>query len=147
MRSLGILSLVLIASAFAGAGCSKKSAGPTVIEARPQPYVADVPVPKGFNLDRTKSDHSYQEGKRKIRHYYLGNEDPQVVRNFYYQNMPTGEWKLIDETLHAGVYTLKYRKFEEAAEVRIEKIPAGMFKPGTQVVVSVKTPHLEKAND
>lgn len=147
MRKCFILALIVLVGAFPGTGCGKKATGPTVVEARPQSYVSDVPVPKGFNLDGKKSDHSYQEGKRKIKHYYLGSEDPQVVRNFYYQNMPTGEWKLVDENLHAGVYTLKYRKFEEAAEVRIEKIPAGMFKPGTQVVVTVKTPHLETTSD
>lgn len=127
-------------------GCKKGPPGPTVVEARAQPYVSDIPVPEKFVLDRGKSDHSYTEGKRRVKHYYMGSEDPQVIRNFYYQNMPTGEWKLVDETLHAGVFTLKYRKFEEVAEVRIEKIPAGAFSPSTQVVVTVRTPHLEKSN-
>lgn len=126
-------------------GCGdKEPAVPTVLEARDQPYVVDVPVPKGFKLDRRQSDHSYKEGRRKVKHYYLGSKDPQSVRNFYYANMPSGQWRLVDETLTAGVYTLKFRKFEEMCEVRIEKVPAGMFAPSTQVLVTIRTPHLER---
>lgn len=138
---LGILLLAAFVS-----GCKKETGAPTILESRAQPFVADVPVPKGFNLDRQKSDHTYTEGRRKIKHYYMGSEDLQAVRNFYYQKMPSGQWRLVDETLSAGVYTLKYKKFEEACEVRIEKIPARLFKPSTQIVVTVRTPHLESNN-
>lgn len=127
-------------------GCKKDTGAPTILESRAQPFVADVPVPKGFNLDRERSDHTYTEGRRKIKHYYMGSEDLQAVRNFYYQKMQPGDWKLVDETLASGVYTLKYKKFEEACEVRIEKIPAKLFKPGTQIVVTIRTPHLESNN-
>lgn len=135
--------LYIAALALILPGCKKETGAPTILESRAQTFVADVPVPKGFNLDREKSDHSYTEGRRKIKHFYMGGKDLQSVRNFYYDKMPSGQWRLVDETLAAGVYTLKYKKFEEACEVRIEKIPAKLFKPSTQIVVTVKTPHLE----
>lgn len=116
-----------------------------MLDATRERYATDIPVPDGFRLDRQASDHSYQEGRRKIRHIYRGSDDPQAVRNFYYQSMPTDQWRLVDETLRSSVYTLRYKKYEEACEVRIEKVPAGLFKPGTQVVVTVRTPHLDSS--
>ena len=146
MSRRSTLALVVLSLAAALPGCKKETGAPTILESRAQPFVADVPVPKGFNLDRERSDHTYTEGRRKIKHFYMGSDDLQAVRNFYYQKMLPGNWKLVDETLAAGVYTLKYKKFEEACEVRIEKIPARLFKPSTQIVVTVKTPHLESNN-
>ncbi len=138
-----LIAVFLVGAAVVGCG-EKEPAVPTILETREQPYVTDVPVPKGFKLDRRQSDHSYKEGRRKIKHYYVGSSDPQSVRNFYYANMPSGQWRLSDESLSAGVYTLRFRKYEETCEVRIEKVPAGMFSPSTQVLVTVKTPHLER---
>ncbi len=110
---------------------------------RDQPFVMDVPVPDKFKLDREKSDHSYREGRRKVKHFYLGNEEPLPVRNFYVQHMPGQGWKLVNEVLKNGVYTLTFRKAEERCEIRIEKIPAGLFSPSTRIRAMIGAPGLE----
>jgi hypothetical protein len=136
--------LVLPLLTMALTGCPKEPTTPTILLANAQPYVQDVPVPRDFKLDREKSDHSYTEGRRTIKHFYLGSAEPLAARNFYVQNMPGAGWQVVDEKLQNGVYTLTYRKAEERCEIRIEKIPAGMFSPSTSVRATVRSPDLER---
>lgn len=125
-------------------GCAKEPATPTILKAKPQSYVQDVPVPAKFNLDETKSDSASQAGRRNVKHFYLGNSPILAVRNFYVHHMPDAGWQIIDEKLQNGVYTLNYRKAEERCEIRVEKIPAGWFKPSTSIRATVRSPHLER---
>jgi hypothetical protein len=135
---------LIVVTVFALTGCPKEPTTPTILPAKAQPYVQDVPVPSDFKLDREKSDHSYTEGRRTIKHFYLGTAEPLAVRNFYVRNMPGADWQIVDEKLQNGVYTLTYRKAEERCEIRIEKIPAGMFSPSTSVRATVRSPDLER---
>lgn len=140
---IGKMVLVVLSAAIA-VGCSKEPAAPTILQAKAQPYVQDVPVPAKFKLDREKSDHSYTEGRRTVKHFYLGSAEPLAVRNFYVQNLPLAGWQIVDEKLQNGVYSITYRKAEERCEIRIEKIPAGWFSPSTRIRATVRSPDLER---
>jgi len=119
-------------------GCAEPSREPTILQARAQPFVVDVPLPKGFDLDRRKSTHNFSAGKRKIKHYYVGHASPLAVSNFYRQKMPEYQWELLDRQLQNGVDVLKYRKGQERCEVRIEETPGALFGSKTQVSVIVQ---------
>jgi len=120
--------------------CNKEPtpASPTVLEARPQPYVPDVPVPAGFDREERKSNYTSKAGHREIRDVYRGKQQPLVARNFYLHYMPTTGWDLLDEKLQNSVYVLNFRKDLERCEVRIERVPDGSRSSVTQVRVIIK---------
>lgn len=127
------LGLVLFTS-----GCGDRPRTPTLLQPKAQFYAIDVPVPRNFDLDRRRSTHDYRGGKRTIKHYYSGREDPQAVANFYRQEMAKYEWELEDQHLKTGVDYLNFRKGEETCQIRIEKTPGGWFGSKTQVCASVE---------
>jgi len=128
------LALLALAAALIG-GCGPEPKEPTILEARAQPFVVDVPLPDKFDLDRRKSTHSFTAGKRQIKHYYLGSAGPLSVSNFYRQKMPDHQWELIDRSLKNGVEILNYHKGEEKCEIRIEELPGGLGGSKTRISV------------
>lgn len=132
------LSWAILVTATVGlAGCTNNSTEPTILQARAQPYVQDVPVPKDFELDRRRSTHDFSPGKREVQHFYLGKAAPLAVKNFYRQRMQEAGWELIDDQLKTGVFFLNYRNADDTCEVRIEEVPKGMSTQ-TQVRVDIK---------
>jgi len=115
-------------------GCQKESSSPTILAQRPQPYVQDVPVPKGFEQDLRRSVHRVVAGRRSITHYYQGREGQRAVRDFYAHYMPRAEWQTVDEKLQAGVYLLNFKKNDETCEVRIENNPGTLLSGGSTLV-------------
>ncbi|MCB9858018.1 MAG: hypothetical protein H6818_20225 [Phycisphaerales bacterium] len=119
-------------------GCGPRNSGTnTVLPARPRSYVVDIPVPADFELDRRKSTHENRPGERAVKHYYVGDEKPQAVNDFYKQLMPTFEWEFVDERLQNGVYVLNYEKAGEKCEVRVDQMPGGFWGPKTCVTVLI----------
>ena len=144
------LSVVCISLA---AGCNRDGPGQTMLEARPQPYVQDIPVPRGFNRDEGRSRYSTTAGRRAVTDYYMGKEPMLLVRNFYSHNMPQHGWQAVGEALNDrdqqpnnGVYELNYKKGDQHCEVRIERMPKGGLFGGevTQVRVTVPETTLER---
>lgn len=136
---LVMTSVLLSASVALAPGCGPRNSGTaTVLPARPRPYVADVPVPDGFELDRRKSTHENRPGERNIKHYYVGKEKPQAVNDFYKQLMPTFDWEFVDERLSNGVFVLNYEKGGEECEVRVDQMPGGFWGPKTRVTVLIR---------
>jgi len=131
------LTLLALVVALAG-GCGPKTTEPTILQARAQPFVVDVPLPDHFDLDRRKSTHSFTAGRRQIRHHYLGSAGPLSVSNFYRQKMPDHQWELLDRTLKNGIEILNYRKGQEKCEVRIEELPGGLFGSKTRISVIIQ---------
>ena len=127
--------------AILAGGCTKNDTGPTMLAQRAQPYVEDIPVPKGFELQLKKSAARRYPGGREIDHIYEGREDPIAVRSFYEHYMPDSGWKLIDETLRKGdgVQLMTYRKGSEQCEIRIERAPAAIIGRVTQVRASIRS--------
>ncbi|HPF40700.1 MAG TPA: hypothetical protein P5081_18795 [Phycisphaerae bacterium] len=134
------LTAAILLCALAGVtpGCGPRTSGTnTVLPARPRSYVVDVPVPADFELDRRKSTHENRPGERAVKHYYVGDEKPQPVNDFYKQLMPTFDWEFVDERLQNGVYVLNYEKAGEKCEVRVDQMPGGFWGPKTRVSVVI----------
>ena len=71
----------------------------------------DVPVPSGFNANRSKS-FVYESGSGSIkvgRMYYSGWNGPQEVVNYYQNAMINKGWKMINAMEHDGMI-LNYEK-------------------------------------
>lgn len=144
MRNPRLPVLLLACMLFVSGGCPKEPTTPTILQPRAQPFVADVPVPKGFDQDIRKSVHNSVPGKRSITHYYDGTEKLRLVRDFYVEKMPEFEWQLVNEKLEAGVYVLNYRKNDETCEIRIESLPGGFLAGNqTQIRATIKPMYAE----
>ncbi len=142
-----VLSL-LCAACLLVVGCpSKEATTPTIMDARAQPFVLDIPVPKTFELDGRKSEHKIIAGRRSVNHIYRGSEDVLPVRNFYVHYMPLSQWQIVDEKLYAGTYVLNFRKNEEKCEIRIERVPAGMFGKPVQIRAIIKSLYAETPSE
>ena len=140
--------LIGIAVGLAGMGAcgdNAKSVAPTIPEARPQPYVRDIPVPNKFERDEQKSAYEATAGRRMVKDYYIGKLDSLSIRNFYFHNMPLNDWELMDERLNGAVYQLNYKKGDQRCEVRVERMPGkGVFEgEKTQVCVTIPDGRME----
>src|ERR1043166_884573 len=143
VRRLPVLTLIA-SSIFLTTGCPpKEPTTPTILAQRNQPFVQDIPVPKDFDLEPRKSDHRIVAGRRGVNHFYVGSASPLAVRNFYVHYMPMSQWQLLDEKLYAAVYILKYKKNDEKCDIRIERVPTGMFGKPTQIQVTIKSIYAE----
>ena len=131
------LTLLALVVAVTG-GCGPETTEPTILQARAQPFVVDVPVPDHFDQDRRKSTHSFTAGRRQIKHHYLGSASPLSVSNFYQQKMPDHQWELLDRSLKNDIEVLNYRKGEEKCEVRIEELPGGLFGSKTRISILIQ---------
>ena len=123
------------------AGCGEPATGPTVLQPRSQFFWDDVPVPKGFKLDRRKSTHNLGAGHRTSKHVFMGEDGPQAVSNFYRRKMPEYKWELVEEesiVLQNGVDYLNYRKGNENCSIRIEETPTGWFGSKTSVCIDIQ---------
>jgi hypothetical protein len=121
-QRLGQLIVSVLAAAILG-GCNKEPTTPTVVQASPTPFVADLPVPVKFKLVERLSENRSLPGRRLVKHIYEGDTSAMAVNNFYLQNMAQGNWELLEQRLDKGVYYLKYRKGPELCEIRIERMP------------------------
>lgn len=130
--------LLAFAAFVAIPGCfQQQSNDPTILDSKAQPYVADVPVPRNFELDERRSTHDRSPGKREIRHFYMGKSKTLAAKNFYMSHMPEKGWELLTDELRNGVYFLNYRNPDETCEVRIEEVPQGR-STRTQICVEIK---------
>ena len=134
-----LLCMLTLVASFVTACSQKETGSPTMIEARQQPFVADVPVPQKFKLNERESTHKMIAGRRSIKHLYEGKPSTLLTRNFYVQNMPKHGWQLINEHLLRNIYELKYRKGEERCEIRIEPKYSSFGRESTQVWATIKS--------
>lgn len=134
------MAFVVTCCLLAGGCGDKRVDGPTILKSRDQFYVADIPVPKDFEIDARKSTHENSPGTRYVRHFYIGKASPQATNNFYKQLMPENKWNYIDEKLQNGIYTLNYEKGKEVCEVRVDTMPGGFWGPKTRVCVEIRQP-------
>ncbi|MFQ5424388.1 MAG: hypothetical protein ACE5F9_10465 [Phycisphaerae bacterium] len=141
MRGSCVLLIpILTLGAMTGACGSASDRQPTILEARLQPYVVDIPVPSDFRLKPRLSEHRRTAGRREVRHIYEGRSDPIAVRNFYEHYMPDSGWEMVDDTLKKGhgVFLLNYIKSGERCEIRIERAPAPLFGQVTHIIASLQ---------
>lgn len=134
-----VLSIMMLAASLSFVGCGgNRNGGTAVLPSRPRPYVVDVPVPEGFELDRRKSTHENRPGERIVKHYYVGDEKPQAANDFYKQLMPTFDWEFLDERLQNGAFILNYKKAGENCEIRVDQMPGGFWGPKTRVAAEIR---------
>lgn len=133
IRALLPLMVILVAA------CEGPGSNEGILPAKARYFVADIPVPAKFELDRRKSTHEFGPGRRSIKHFYLGKASPLAVSNFYRQRMPEYQWELIDKQLRNGVEHLNYQKGDESCEIRVEETPGGLFGNKTQISVVISS--------
>jgi hypothetical protein len=120
-------------------GCAGEPAGPTILDASEHPYVTDLPLPAGFKLVERLSEDRVMAGHRVVNHIYHGKGSLQAVKNFYQQSMPQADWEPVGQSLNKGVYLLSYRKGQELSEIRIERMPSGLFGTLTQIRGTIRS--------
>jgi hypothetical protein len=98
--------------------------------------VSDVPIPSDFQLDEGGSEDKSAGGWRYIRHIYKGKADPQLVRAFYREQMPLGKWKMLDDEMRQGQYTLHFQNDLESCEVVISRVKE-KWDSKTKLVIEV----------
>ena len=124
-------------------GCAQAPAKPTILEASDHPYVGDLPLPAGFKMDERRSEDKVTAGRRTVTHVYQGKDSLQAIKNFYQHYMPLSNWEPVEHSLNQGVYLLKYRKGQERCEIRVERMPSGVFGAVTQVRATIKSDNME----
>jgi hypothetical protein len=130
--------LLLVGVVACAGGCAKGTAAPTILEASEHPYVTDVPLPADFKLVERRSEEKATAGHRAVKHVYQGKGDLQAVKSFYQHYMPRSEWVPVEHSLNKGVYLLLYQKGRERCEIRIERMPSGLFGSVTQIRATLK---------
>jgi hypothetical protein len=105
-------------------GCQEGFWGgePKPLTPREQLGISEVPIPTGFEMDEAGSEDRSTGGWRYIRHTYKGQPDPQLVRAFYHEQMPHAKWRLIDDQMRQGQYTMHFENDLESCEVSISRV-------------------------
>lgn len=135
-----LLTALVASLTVIGAGCSN----PAPLTPRQSFYVADVPVPVGFELDEKRSMNKVYPNVRLVEHVYEGKGPPQSVWNFYVTQMPNYGWVQLAGNLGSGVYTLRYKKGGEYCEVTISPGGSGALIQPARVRLLIE-PHKESS--
>ncbi len=120
-------------------GCAGEPSGPTILMVSEHPYVSDLPLPKDFKLVERQSTDRVMPCFRSVKHVYHGRSSLQAAKNFYQHHMPQANGRLDEQTLNKGVYSLRFTKAQERCEVRIERMPSGLFGAVTQIRASIQS--------
>ncbi len=134
--TIGLAAALML---FAVCGCEKKNDNmadssttansEAVVELVPQlrPYIPDLPVPIGFDLDEGKSRAFTAGGARYVDHLYKGSDDKFSVARFYKRYMPSNRWTLTTDLFLHGSIILEYEKETERCDIEIGK--GSLFHP------------------
>lgn len=126
-----VLGLLLIAS---GGGCREDA----MLAVRTNWYIADIPVPKGFDRNVDESTYKADAKGRRILDVYEGGADPIKVRNFYKTNMLGQQWVFENESLAGSIYTLNYTKGKEKCTITVGRTSdKGLFNK-TEIRVNIE---------
>lgn len=118
---LAFFSLMVAVSAML-AGCSGGGNSMTKLIASPNPPVADVPVPIGFNIDLSHSQSTYVPGTnlRLVNQEYTGSDPRLSVARFYLSNMTASGWKTLQEVQNPQGIIISFSKAGEVCTVTIK---------------------------
>ncbi len=122
-------------------GCQEGFWGgePKMLTPQEQLGTSQVPIPTGFEMDEAGSEDKSTGGWRYIRHTYIGKPDPQLVRAFYHEQMPLAKWRMIDDEMLHGLYTMRFENDLEACKVCISRVKQ-KWSTKTKLQIEV-TPH------
>ena len=131
-KRLGCLSFGLLFVLLAGCGED------TQLAVRTNWYIADIPVPKGFERNVNESSYKADGKARRILDVYEGGADPIKVRNFYKTNMASQQWVFENESLAGAIYTLNYTKGTEKCTITVGRTSdKGLFNK-TEIRVNIE---------
>ncbi len=102
-------------------GAYREVSLPAELVAKARPWVADVPVPIGFDLDEGRSRNFAAAGARYVDHLYKGKANKFAVYRFYKRQMPISRWVLVTDRFAQGDITLDFEKETERCVVIISK--------------------------
>lgn len=128
------LGWVVLMGVLFQAGCNNKPAkvnttsgafqevsSPIELIARAYPWIPDVPVPIGFDLDESRSRDFMAAGARYVDHLYKGRADKWAVARFYKRQMPIHRWTFVTDIFAQGDIRLDFEKETERCQVVISK--------------------------
>jgi len=131
-------SLVLCAAAMVClCGCRKEQTIDTssgaprevrpagMLVAQAHPYVADIPVPLGFELEEKRSRNYDIATARLVDHVYKGDADKFSVKRFYEEQMPINRWTLVTSMFVTGEVAMDFEKDSERCRVVVTE--EGLF--------------------
>ncbi len=111
----------------------------TQLAVRTNRYVADVPIPEGFERNERESNYTTAADSRRILEVYEGSAPPIKVRNFFLTNMPASGWKFESESLEGSVYSLNFSKGREHCGVKVARKSERGLRPPTEARVLIET--------
>mgnify|MGYP001560681743 CR=1 FL=1 len=91
-----ILAIILSGCANLATKSSNSTTNPAYLEPKIIARFADVPVPAGFNLIPQDSYSFESSGIRVAALKYQGKSDPDLVVNFYKEQMAIYNWNLLN---------------------------------------------------
>ena len=100
-------------------GRSRRKSKRSELAAISRPPVADLPVPKGFRLNESRSRTFAEAGSRYVDHVYEGNADKYTISRFYKRHMPIYRWVLTTDMLVQGKIILDFEKDNERSRIII----------------------------
>ncbi|RJP64432.1 MAG: hypothetical protein C4532_19260 [Candidatus Abyssobacteria bacterium SURF_17] len=123
-----LVPLVLGCASWRGSTATEPETGADIatgIPLAPDFRIADIPVPAGFEFDR-KTSFVFQNNNIDVgRIVYAGKEQIGDVAQFYIDEMPRYNWKLLNVAEHQTV-TLDFDKENKACQVLLTpKAPRG----------------------
>jgi hypothetical protein len=118
-RGLALPTVAMLPIWFVG--CRQAESGaPKPLTVNPQPYIADVPIPAGFEHVRKRSFDVITGEVRVVRHEYEGRAHPVSVRNFFREQMPRNGWTKLTDNDSDGNFTIFFEKEGEACTLEIQ---------------------------
>lgn len=130
--------------ALSWAGCNNGTWGKPTDKLVPEKQlgVSDIQVPQGFKIDEDASEDRSTGNWRFVKHTYYGKADPQLVREFYRDQMSMTGWKILDDEMHQGQYKLRFESDLEYCDVAISRVKQAW---GEKTKVELEVAPLDKA--
>ncbi|MFP4106913.1 MAG: hypothetical protein ACLFVU_12590 [Phycisphaerae bacterium] len=118
--TLWMVSVVLLAAGCNNTPTAANSPGEiSELSRQARPPVSDVPVPRGFSLDESRSRSFASGGLRYLDHRYTGGEDKFAVARFFKKQMPVFRWARVTDMFVQGDIILDFEKDSERCRVVI----------------------------
>ena len=132
---VAMLAGVVLAATMGFAGCEQNTVqvdnttgapqqvtGPERLVARARPWVVDVPVPVGFDLDDSQSFAQVTGNVRYVSHNYKGRKGKDLVASFYCEQMVTNhKWRQDGVWKSLGTWRLHFAKGIERCDITINE--------------------------
>lgn len=124
---------LLMLVAMTATGCQGNPGD--VLVAQPDPPLADVPLPAGFELEDMRSRSWNNPSFRAIDYLFEGQSDKFAVVRFLERQMPISRWTLTTNRFTQGRAELDFQKNKEQCHIAVYD-SGGLF-PKTYIHVAI----------